>query len=90
MGSFKFEVGEVVIIDSKYAPEFNGVATVSNRSTISMTLRGGAPYKGKAYQIEGHPSKDGWFMEASLRKKPEPSQFSFNELMQSLRIKDQV
>lgn len=79
----KFEVGEVVILDSKHRPECNGEYVVVDamyglwRNNTTKEIREGWTYK------LNDGSKDPWG-EPSLRKKHQPGELSFTDLMASL------
>jgi hypothetical protein len=98
-----FEVGEEVILQSRDAPQLNGEATVLNvyqegecyvcpccggkvrASSLSYYLDVGL----KCRVING-AEYNACFKEEALRKKPKPSDFSFNELMSELKDKQTI
>lgn len=84
----KFSAGEQVILQSKAYPEYNGEATVleihpttggTNREGV-RTVQGGYAYK---LTIES-PVSWGWH-ELALRKKHDGSEFTFDQLMSTLK-----
>lgn len=78
----KFEVGEVVLLQSVMLPECNGEYTVLARECGRYRVPSGELYEGFKYLLDDD-NKDGW-VERSLRKKHQPGELSFEELMHSL------
>lgn len=91
----KFEVGEVVVLQSKHRPECNGEFSVIE---VHSEAEGAFPFEGASYHVsEGHY---GYFLtddalsscgegkafwaECALRKKHQPGELSFDSLMHSL------
>jgi len=93
----KFSIGELVILQSKSMPQHNGEYTVENiinegeQFTCRLTQR--TFYntgKGRGYIlctpfIEPDRGREIIWAESSLRKRQEPSELSYTELMQTLR-----
>lgn len=78
-----FEIGETVIIYSEKCPQRNGenLCIFSIEDFVGED-RLGRHYEGFIYSFEGLP--DEWWTEPTLRKKHQPSEMNFNELMSSL------
>ena len=75
----KFEVGEVVLLQSKDFPECNGECTVLD---IADHVVHGAVYK-----LNINHNVEGWmdyWKESALRKKHTPGEMTFDNLMASL------
>lgn len=90
----KFSVGEEVILQSKAYPEFNGEAVVLE----VFCSTGGVDRDGIRF-IEGgyaymltikSPTIGRKWHEAALRKKHQPSEFTFNSLMDNLKLPQKV
>lgn len=82
----KFSVGEDVLIYSMDTPEIWGFETTIIEAYFGdceVPPDSGRIREGWSYEVSPDPSGYGW-MEQALRKKPEPSQMSLRELMQSL------
>lgn len=84
----KFEVGEVVILQSEGRPEYNGDQVVTGIDHFSSALNEitGEVITGGVYLYQladADSGCDGW-LESSLRKKHIPGELSFNDLMASL------
>lgn len=78
----KYEVGEVVLLQSVARPELNGeyvVEDVHFGSAITATQR--IEFTGYLYGLEG---LDCNWIETSLRKKHTPGELTFENLMASL------
>lgn len=93
----KFSVGEVIILQSKSLPQYNGEYTVeailqkgelfSCRLT-NTTLRqvdGGNTYVLSTPLAIPDTGYETFWAESALRKRQEPGELSYTELMQSLR-----
>ncbi len=85
----KFSVGEQVILQSKAYPEYNGEAIVlAIRPTAGGVNREGvrAIEGGYAYHltIDSPNAYTGWH-ELALRKKHDGSEFTFDQLMSTLK-----
>lgn len=80
----KFSVGEVVILQSQHNPEANGEYTV-----LSFERGIGRPsgVECYVYMLDGvlSWSKLGSWAESALRKKHQPGEHSFTDLMASLK-----
>jgi len=84
----KFEVGEVVLLRSRSAPEKDGEYVVESCRELKQILDSITKKKlgaGYLYKLQGvdHSPADGW-LESSLRKKHQPGEMSFDSLMASL------
>ncbi len=85
----KFSIGEQVILQSKAYPECNGEATVLDiLPTVGavdrkgvLTVQGGYSYK---LTIET-PEQYRYWHELALRKKHDGSEFTFDQLMSTLK-----
>ncbi len=85
----KFSHGELVILQSKSEPSKNGEYYVND---VKLTPRcrinnsdGEILKDVYIYQLDDVESESGWWLEDALRKKQEPSEFSFTELMEGLK-----
>jgi hypothetical protein len=90
----KFEVGEVVILQSKSLPEHNGEYVIAHCSVAPIDSV--IEYKGSyyrhikqsvAYFLDGpldHKGDDIFWSESALRKKHIPGELNFTDLMASL------
>lgn len=84
----KFEVGEVVILQSECHPEYNGTeATVQNvRRGRWMNADGSNAGEGWSYDLDVlTPNKKSGWAEPALRNKHIPGSLSFRDLMQTLK-----
>lgn len=105
----KYAIGEVVILQSKERPEFNGEDTVIEivyEDSISTDRLSGLPVRHKKFQYGKISYKlekalvtitsnnggdvEGVWAESALRKKQEPGEMSFMQLMSSLKIGEKV
>jgi hypothetical protein len=82
-----FSVGEVVILQSVDHPELNGECTVleavaPGKFSSDGGKNGGALF---TYRTEVYVGKSAWWVESSLRKKHQPGEHSFTDLMASLK-----
>lgn len=103
-----YEVGEVVLLRSKSAPELNGEYTVRNvvnyGENYTCRLTGAqirnVPSTGDLFsyileeviietEIDGRTYENAW-KHTALRKKHEPSQQSFKDLMTTLKSPQKV
>lgn len=84
----KFEVGEMVILQSRAFPEYNGEYPVIEirRTRGAVNAEGIHVFNGGfAYVLPvHHPEYEGWH-ELALRKKHLPGSLSFRDLMQTLK-----
>ena len=83
-----FSVGEVVILQSVSWPECNGDATVLEHvpsgkmsSSGKLNTHGVDGYRLDVIASNGNP----WWNQSALRKKHQPGEQSFTELMQTLK-----
>lgn len=79
----KFEVGEVVVLQSATMPELSGEYTVMKHLGLGHALNTDKVEFGYELTIEC-PGCLGW-AESSLRKKHEPGTLSFRDLVQTLK-----
>ncbi|MCY1440237.1 hypothetical protein D9M71_565020 [compost metagenome] len=82
-----FEVGEVVLLRSQYLPECNGEATVlSVLRGREVNASGDFIREAFVYRltIQNPNPKRGW-AESALRKKHQPGEQSFRDLIQTLK-----
>jgi hypothetical protein len=84
----KFEVGEVVILQSEGRPKHNGDQIVTDIKHFSSAINAttGEVITGGVYLYQladADSGSDGW-IESSLRKKHIPGELSFTDLMASL------
>lgn len=100
----KFSVGEVVILQSKTRPEFNGECTISEviRPGESYICRvtGVVVWSGTKYicylidekhhmtPCDNGLMTTGMWAEFSIRKKHHPGELSYTELLESLTVKN--
>lgn len=96
--STKFSIGELVILQSKSMPQYNGEYTVESiikkdeHHTCRLTQRNLVQSDDFGYilstplvdLISNNGSETFW-CESALRKRQESSEFSYTQLMQSLR-----
>lgn len=89
----KFSVGETVIINCEDLPQFNGTEHVVTQVEMvhfknhDITL---ICYKlGFTYPWCGDSHYEYW-QESTLRKKHQPSEFTFNSLMDNLKLPQKV
>lgn len=85
----KFSVGEVVLLDSKSYPEFNGEAIVLGivPTSAGIDREGERVYVGQscAYRLTiDAPVLNKCWHELALRKKHNPGEMTFESLMSSL------
>lgn len=95
----KFSVGEVVILQSRDVPNFNGEYTVEQILSVgevySCRLTGeklvkadnGSPYAYRLFGLCPEQEKTGWevvWNEVALRKKHQPGEMTFEGLIMSL------
>ena len=85
----KFSPGELVILQSKSEPTKNGEYYVND---VKLTPRcrinnsdGEILKDVYIYQLDDVESESGWWLEDALRKKQEPSEFSYDQLMTTLK-----
>ncbi|MNW01211.1 hypothetical protein D3C71_1968160 [compost metagenome] len=90
----KFKIGETIIIACKILPEFDGTEHVitdiaevtfpnhNNRKLLCYTLD-------FTYEWQGVKDYKYW-VEGCLRKKQQPSEFSFTQLMDNLKLPQKV
>lgn len=78
----KFEVGEVVILQSVGHPERNGEYSVLSLEQGRFRTPTNELYEGFSYMLDDGGDV-GW-VETSLRKKHQPGELSFTDLMASL------
>lgn len=79
-----FKVGEEVILQAKNCQEYNGNHIVSNvKHCEDVHLKDGSIYSGFYYNLEGVPYT---WVEYVLKKKYRPSEFTFEQLMNSLNL----
>lgn len=93
----KFSVGEVIILQSKSLPQYNGEYTVEAilqkgelfscrlTNTLLRQVDGGNAYVLSMPLVSPDTGHETFWAESALRKKQEPSKFSYTQLMQSLR-----
>ena len=81
-----FEVGEVVVIQSKINPEYNGEGIVEKVKLDSFLCVDGSRYKGWTYVLEDQPDKSRAYIEPSLRKKHKGCGQDYNEMIKSLNL----
>lgn len=75
----KFAVGEEVLLRSKDFPECNGEYTITELKPHSLD--------GYIYKLDVHHHVEGksdYWCESALRKKHQPGEISFDDLMASL------
>lgn len=78
----KFEVGEMVILQSVGSPECNGEYSVLGRAEGRYRTPMNELFEGYVYNLDDG-SEVAW-VETSLRKKHTPGELSFTDLMASL------
>ena len=89
-----FEIGEACLLQSLSAPHLNGEVVIKGVQYMENVL---IPNKAGAYMYAGFVYSIGvinlngadLWIEDCLKKKQEPSQFSFNQLMSNLNTKIQ-
>lgn len=82
----KFSVGEVVILQPYLAPHLHGKqVTIKDLDYASGFLTNGQSYKGWCYWTDEKYEEYDGLMEASLRKKHDGSEFTFDQLMSTLK-----
>lgn len=88
----KYSVGEVVILQSIYFPELNGEYSIKDAQFQEGRTWDGSDYKGFVYYLDIHPKfkAPGFWIESALRKKHQPGELSFQELMSSFNIKEKA
>jgi len=80
----KFSVDEVVILQSVECPEFNGDHSVTEiRVGTFKEQSSELSVEGIGYRLGG--TGDEWWCESALRKKHQPGEQSFTDLMASLK-----
>jgi hypothetical protein len=79
-----FKVGEEVILQAVNLTKYNGEHIIEDL-TFDEDAKAwdGSSYTGYTYKLEG---VDVWFVEPALRKKHKPSEFTFDQLMNSLNL----
>lgn len=86
-----YEVGEVVILESKYFPEYNGEYVILDVCfDMFSNMSNNKTEKQFAYYLGFESEVSPWWKETSLRKKHEPSQQSFKDLMTTLKSPQKV
>lgn len=79
-----FKVGEEVILQAVNLTKYNGEHIIEDLIfEDDATAWDGSKYVGYSYKLEG---VDVWFVEPVLRKKYKPSEFTFDQLMNSLNL----
>lgn len=79
----KFSVGEVCIIQSPTFPEWNGEAEILEVYEPLEVVGGLEPIAMYTYLTD--KSEEFVVLETSLRKKHDPSQYNFHELMDNIK-----
>lgn len=82
-----YEVGEVVILQSRSKPEMNGEYIIESIDETCLPLNVSGKMSSYGYFLKG--SLYSW-AESALRKKHEPSQQSFKDLMRTLKSPQKV
>lgn len=81
--TFKFEVGEEVILQSKDFPEYNSPCVVISRVCTSMESElTGVMTAGNYYKTDIQTDDpNSWWIESALRKKHKPSDQSLEDMI---------
>lgn len=86
----KFNINELVILQSQSSPTKNGEYYVSDLKLVPACRVGETNtilQNVYIYELDGVESESGWWLETALRKKHEGSDFSFTELVNHLQTK---
>lgn len=79
-----FKVGEEVILQAVNLTKYNGDHIIEDLLfEDDVTALDGSSYTGYTYKLEG---VDVWFVEPVIKKKYPPSEFTFDQLMNSLNL----
>lgn len=79
-----FSVGEEVILQAVNFTDFNGEHIIADYTFDTEVLTyDNLRYTGYSYKFEG---VDTWFVEYVIKKKHKPSEFTFDQLMNSLKL----
>lgn len=80
--TFKFEVGEEVILYVKDSPELCGSCVVTERShTMMQNTVTGNMLTSCFYRVDTTEQYDNWWIESALHKKHKPSDQSFEDMI---------
>lgn len=80
-----FEVGEAVILQSKYFPEHNGEYVVQDVDFDKYKDMSGVIAEQYTYNLGFSTERGPWWKETSIKKKQEPGDMGYKELMASLK-----
>lgn len=79
-----FKVGEEVILQAVNLTKYNGDHIIEDLTfDADVKAWDGSRYTGYSYKLEG---VDVWFVEPVIKKKYKPSEFTFDQLMNSLNL----
>lgn len=79
-----FKVGEEVILQAVNLTKYNGEHIIEDLIfEDDVTAWDGSKYVGYSYKLIG---VEVWFVEPAIKKKYKPSEFTFDQLMNSLNL----